>query len=137
MQFLGLFIEFCGKWKWWFKLQNPSHVNCGGKIYMQGMRVLSESEEISYQTPILKITKLIWRWKSENLKILAKILPKISFFSSKFRKYQLIIFLREPKLKKINLTLFVKHLCSLIQFNGLCWDLCGQYKKGIAIKIST
>ena len=64
------------------------------------MRVLSESEEISYQTSIMKITKLIWRWKSENQKFLAKILPKISFFSSKFRKYQLIIFLREPKLKR-------------------------------------
>ena len=87
MQFLGLFIELCGKWKWWFKLQNPSHEICGEKIYMQGMRVLSESEGISFQTPILKITKFIWRWKSKIKKYLAKILPKISFVFFKMTNY--------------------------------------------------
>ena len=101
---------------------------------MQGMRVLSESEGISYQTPILKITKLIWRWKSENQIFLAKILPKISFFSSKFRKYQLIIFLREPKLKKKIppfLSNIYAHSYNLMVFAEICVD---NTKKALLLK---
>ena len=106
-----------------------------GEIYMQGMRVLSESEGISYLTPILKITKLIWRWKSENQKFLAKILPKIFFSSSKFRKYQLIIFLREPKLKRKKIPPFLSniyaHSYNLMVFAKICVD---NTKKALLLK---
>ena len=82
-------LRFVRKYKRWFKLQYLIHRKWMKKSYLQGMRGWSESEGISYQTPILRKRNCFWEgntkikkfeWKPKSVEDQSQKLARIISF---------------------------------------------------------